>query len=249
MKTYQKTFPIFMLSKDKNYSLETLNQENILGKGTGFFIAKNGFFVAFCEEIVPNCAFYAVLYNNENQENLVEIQNLENFKFNEKNYLGFQGKIDLGNNECDFFEIENNMIEFLSQKKLHQELIKTIQNIGFKDEYQFALFRLLGIDQRLELSPNTEKNQVQVINALEKIGKNLTDYLHDELVAFLKEEINEFEQKIKFLEQKYQMSWEEMGQKFHELNQFGIIEKEDDYLDWVTYTDLRNASLKTLQKY
>jgi len=130
----------------------------------------------------------------------------------------------------------------------YQQLVKSIQNIGFEDEYQFAFFRLFGIDQRLELAPKTEENQEKILEAFAQTERSLNDYLQDELIAYLKEEIANFEQKIQFFEQKYQMSWEEMGQKFDELNQFGIIEKEDDYLDWVTAMDFKEATQKSLSK-
>ncbi len=142
----------------------------------------------------------------------------------------------------------DDFIEFLFWKNRHNRIAKTIQGIGFKDEYQFAFLRLFGVDQRLALAPKTENNQLQVTQALEKIEKNLTDYLHTELVAFLQEQIAEFSQEIAYFEQKYQMTWEEMHTRFHELNQFDMIEKEDDDMNWVTYLDLKAASTKTLQK-
>ncbi len=44
-------------------------------------------------------------------------------------------------------------IAFLFWKNRHNRIAKTIQGIGFKDEYQFAFMRILGVDQRLELAP------------------------------------------------------------------------------------------------
>lgn len=59
-----------------------------------------------------------------------------------------------------------------------------------------------------------------------------TDYAVKKAREELLRELKICSDRIAVFEKKYGMTYEEFYKRFHELTQFGLIEREDDSMDW-----------------
>lgn len=62
--------------------------------------------------------------------------------------------------------------------------------------------------------------------------KSSTDYAIRKVQEELLRELKVCNERIEVFEKKYGMTYEEFYKRFHELTQFGLIEREDDIMDW-----------------
>jgi hypothetical protein len=62
--------------------------------------------------------------------------------------------------------------------------------------------------------------------------KSSTDYAIRKAQEELLQELKICSERIAVFEKKYGMTYEEFYKRFHELTQFGLIEREDDSMDW-----------------
>ncbi len=136
-------------------------------------------------------------------------------------------------------------VDFLFEKYKKERLEITLGHLGFKNPYYFFHLRMFGEDKRWQ------KDNVVSVEAIEKEleKQNIAyvTYLEMQIGAFLQEKIANFAKEIQYFEQKYQMTWEEMHERYYEIEAKDIIEKEDDYMNWVSALDLTISYQESLK--
>lgn len=64
-----------------------------------------------------------------------------------------------------------------------------------------------------------------------------TDYATKKAQEELLRELKVSMERVEAFEKKYGMTYDEFDKRFHELIQFGLIEREDDIMDWRVEVD------------
>ena len=140
----------------------------------------------------------------------------------------------------------DDFIEFLFEKYKKERLEITLGHLGFKNPYYFFHLRMFGEDKRWQTDRTISVEAIET--ELEKQNTSYVAYLETQICAFLQEKIANFAKEIQHFEQKYHMTWEEMHERYYEIEAKDIIEKEDDYMNWVSALDLSNSYQKSLDK-
>ena len=91
----------------------------------------------------------------------------------------------------------------------------------------------------------TAQNTIE--NLVKDFGYNsVEDFARIQARNLLMQRIAYFQGRIDFFTKKYSMTYEEFEQKWHDLTNFGIIEKEDDGQNWETSLEMTNLYDKKL---
>ena len=70
-------------------------------------------------------------------------------------------------------------------------------------------------------------------------------FLQTKLIEYYQEKIKMYEEKIQLFEEKYKIDFITFDEHFAEIER-DMIEKEDDYMDWEFYENLKTLALKKL---
>ena len=81
--------------------------------------------------------------------------------------------------------------------------------------------------------------QYTIENLVKDFGyTSVEDFTRIQARNLLMQRIAYFQSRIDFFTKKYNMTYKEFEEKWHDLTTFGIIEREDDGLDWETSLEM-----------
>ncbi len=93
----------------------------------------------------------------------------------------------------------------------------------------------------------TTTAQFTIENLVKDFGyTSVEDFTRIQARSLLMQRIAYFQGRIDFFSKKYSMTYDEFQAKWHNLTHFGIIEKEEDGMDWETALEMSNIYDKKL---
>jgi hypothetical protein len=109
-----------------------------------------------------------------------------------------------------------------------QDIEQIIRRLGFADTQTFAKLQT----DILVKNSGTEAIYEPLALILQFGFRDSDHFVKEKLIEYLKMQLNTCQNEIIFFEQKYKMSLEQLKMQFDMINDFDLLEKEMDEMEW-----------------